>query len=192
MSTDQGAEPLAIEFANTCRARRGVPVELLTDDAALADWIRTALGRDLAGRLQPGDRERFLSVRDAVRAIATAISSEQPEPEPEVARLNAAAAAAPTWPELIGGRRIERTGAPEVNATLAALAASAIEIFGGTQRDQVRACGRWPLCVRFFVRNHPRRGYCSPQCANRARVMRHHDRHRDDADRPHESDALSR
>jgi hypothetical protein len=81
-----------------------------------------------------------------------------------VARLNAAAACAPTWPELIDGRRIERTAATEVNATLAALAASAIEVFGGQQRDQVRACGRWPLCVRFFLRNHPRRGYCSPQC----------------------------
>jgi predicted RNA-binding Zn ribbon-like protein len=180
MSTDQGAEPLAIEFANTCRARRGVPVELLVDDTTLAGWIRTALGRDLAGRLAPGDRERFLGLRDAVRAVAAAISSEQPEPGVEVAQLNAAAASAPTWPELIDGRRIERTAATEVNATLAALAASAIEVFGGQQRDQVRACGRWPLCVRFFVRNHPRRGYCSPQCANRARAMRHHDRHRDD------------
>jgi predicted RNA-binding Zn ribbon-like protein len=97
-----------------------------------------------------------------------------------VARLNAAAAAAPTWPELTDGRRIDRTGATDVNAALAALAASAIEVFGGDQRDQVRACGRWPRCVRFFVKNHPRRGYCSPECANRARAMRHHDRHRDD------------
>ena len=180
MTTYQGAEPLAIEFANTRRARRGVPVELLADDAALADWIRAALGRDLTGRLQPGDRERFVGLRDAVRAVAASISSEQPEPESEVARLNAAAASAPTWLELTDGRRIERTSATEVNATLAALAASAIEVFGGNQRDQVRACGRWPLCVLFFVRNHPRRGYCSPECANRARAMRHHDRHRDD------------
>ena len=94
---------------------------------------------------------------------------------------NAAAALAPAWPELIGGRRIERTAATEVNATLVALAASAIEVFGGQQRDQVRACGRWPLCVLFFVKNHPRRDYCSPACANRARAMRHHDRHQADS-----------
>jgi predicted RNA-binding Zn ribbon-like protein len=156
-------------------------MELLVDDTTLADWIRTALGRDLADQLAPGDRERFLSLRDAVRAVAAAISSEQPEPESDVAQLNAAAALAPAWPELIGGRRIERTAATEVNATLAALAASAIEVFGGQQREQVRACGRWPLCVLFFVKNHPRRDYCSPECANRARAMRHHDRHRDDS-----------
>lgn len=180
MSADQGAEPLAIEFANTRRARRGAPVETLSDDAALAEWIRTTLGRDLTGRLRHGDRERFLGVRDAVRAIAVAISGEQPEPEDEVNRLNAAAAAAPAWPELVEGRRIERTSAGEVDAALAALAASAIEVFGGERRNQVHACGRWPLCVQFFVKNHPRRGYCSPECANRARAMRHHDRHRDD------------
>lgn len=179
MSTEQ-AEPTAIEFANTRRARRGVPVELLPDDAALTDWIRSELGRDLAGRLRPGDRERFLAVRDAVRAIAVAVSEGEPEPENEVALLNATAAAAPSWPELADGRRIERTAAADVDAALAVLAASAIDVFGGELRDEVRACGRWPLCVRFFVKSHPRRSYCSPRCANRARAMRHHDRHRDD------------
>lgn len=179
VSIDEGAEPLAIEFANTRRAHRGAPVELLPDDPALTDWIRAALARDLTGRLRPGDHERFLGLRSAVRAVAAAISNGQQEPEDEVAQLNAAAAAAPSWHELVDGRRIERTGAAEVDVALAALAGSAIEVFGGEQRDQVRACGRWPLCVRFFVKNHPRRGYCSPQCANRARAMRHHDRHRD-------------
>jgi predicted RNA-binding Zn ribbon-like protein len=43
----------------------------------------------------------------------------------------------------------------------------------------VRICGRWPACVLFFVKNHPRRDYCSPVCGNRARVSRHYERHRE-------------
>jgi predicted RNA-binding Zn ribbon-like protein len=180
MRTDASAEPVAIEFANTRRAGRRGGVELLPDDEALTAWIRESLGPDLAGCLHPGDRDRFLALRDAVRAVAGAISNEQREPADEVARLNVTAAAAPTWHELVDGRAVQRTAAAEVDAALATLAASAIETFGGTQREQVRACGRWPLCVRFFVKNHPRRGYCSPNCANRARAMRHHDRHKDE------------
>ena len=180
MSTEASVEPVAIEFANTRRAQRRGAVELLPDDEALTAWIRRNLGRDLTDRLRPGDRDRFLVLRDAVRAVAVAISNKQEDPADEVAGLNAAAAAAPTWPELVDGRAVQCTAAAEVDATLAALAASAIEVFGGAQREQVRACGRWPLCVRFFVKSHPRRGYCSPGCANRARAMRHHDRHKDE------------
>jgi predicted RNA-binding Zn ribbon-like protein len=180
MRPDASVEPVAIEFANTRRAGRRGPVELLPDDETLTAWIRDNLGRDLAGRLRPGDRMRFLALRDAVRAVAAAISDEQQEPADEVACLNVTAAAAPTWHELVDGHAVRRTAAAEVDAALGALAVSAIEMFGGAQREQVRACGRWPLCVRFFVKNHPRRGYCSPNCANRARAMRHHDRHKDD------------
>jgi hypothetical protein len=43
-----------------------------------------------------------------------------------------------------------RTDAAEVDASLAALAGSAVEVFGVEERDQVRACRRWPLCVRFI------------------------------------------
>jgi predicted RNA-binding Zn ribbon-like protein len=181
MSSEQDAEPLAIEFANTRLDRSGGPLlELLADDVALVGWLCSALGRDLDGQLRPGDLGRFLALRDAVRVVARAVSDEQPEPAAEVALLNATAAAAPSWPELANGQRVERTAATAIEAALAELAASAIDLFGGAQRDQVRACGRWPRCVRFFVKNHPRREYCSPHCANRARAMRHYDRHRDE------------
>ena len=180
MRDDASAGPVAIEFANTRHAGHRGPAELLPDDAALTAWVRDNLGRDLAGCLHPGDLDRFRALRAAVRAVAAAISREQAEPADDVAYLNVTAAASPTWLELADGRAVRRTAAAEVDAALAAVAASAIETFGGGLREQVRACGRWPLCVCFFVKNHPRRGYCSPGCANRARAMRHHDRHKDD------------
>jgi predicted RNA-binding Zn ribbon-like protein len=35
-----------------------------------------------------------------------------------------------------------------------------------------------PNCVLFFIKDHPRREWCSPGCGNRARVAHHYDRHR--------------
>ncbi|MFH9354859.1 CGNR zinc finger domain-containing protein [Kitasatospora sp. NPDC017646] len=35
----------------------------------------------------------------------------------------------------------------------------------------LRACPG-PGCVRFFVKDHPRRGWCGPGCGNRARAGR--------------------
>ncbi|HLU55261.1 MAG TPA: CGNR zinc finger domain-containing protein [Pseudonocardia sp.] len=37
-----------------------------------------------------------------------------------------------------------------------------------------------PGCVLYFHRDHPRRGWCSAGCGNRARVARHYERHRRD------------
>jgi predicted RNA-binding Zn ribbon-like protein len=158
-------EPLAIDFANTRRASRGVPVELLPDPAALGAWLLDHLGEDLTGQLGPAVLGDFVAMRDAIPPDATAI-------------VNAAAAAAPSWPQLVDGAAVQRTQAPAVDAALAAIARSAITVFGGPDRQDVRACGRRPVCIKFFVKNHPRRGYCSPACANRARVSRHHERHK--------------
>ncbi|WP_165495117.1 CGNR zinc finger domain-containing protein, partial [Actinomadura roseirufa] len=81
------------------------------------------------------------------------------------------------WP-LDGARVLVSTPAPAADAALALVARSAITIFGGPSRTAVRACGG-PGCVLFFVKNHPRREWCSPGCGNRARVGRHYQRHRD-------------
>ncbi|HEV2635331.1 MAG TPA: ABATE domain-containing protein [Actinocrinis sp.] len=180
-STAGTGEPLAIDFANTRRAARGVPVETLPDPAALAAWLADHLGVDLAGLLGARELESFVALRDAVRDLALAANDEQTDPPGALATVNDAAAAAPTWPELVDGIAVERTEAAAVDAALATLARSAITVFGGPDRGEVRACGRRPKCVKFFVKNHPRRDYCSPACANRARVSRHHERHKGEA-----------
>ena len=164
MSTEASVGPVAIEFANTRRAGRRAIVELLPDDEALTGWIRENLGPDFTGRLRPGDRDRFLALRDAVRAVAVAISSEQQEPADEVARLNVAAAAAPTWPELVDGRAVQRTAAAEVDAALAALAASAIEAAGESVHRICRhsVSRRLPGVPVTTVRRSGTRGSCQP------------------------------
>jgi predicted RNA-binding Zn ribbon-like protein len=176
VNVKDGGEPLAIEFANTRRMARGTPVDLLSGPEAVAEWM-AGVGFDLA--LGEDDVAAFVRLRDAIREIAAALDAGEPEPGDAVATVNAAAAGAPSWPELVDGMARERTEAEPVEAALGMLARSAVEVFGGPDRDAVRICGRWPACVLFFVKNHPRRDYCSPVCGNRARVSRHYERHRE-------------
>jgi predicted RNA-binding Zn ribbon-like protein len=60
---------------------------------------------------------------------------------------------------------------------LAACAASAIELLTGPDRDALRACGA-PGCALLFLKDHPRRAWCSTACGNRARQARHYARTR--------------
>ena len=83
--------------------------------------------------------------------------------------LNAAAATAPRWPQLhyTGGAYAvsEHTRQVGADAALAAIARDAIAILGGPLRTDIRAC-QGPGCVLFFVKDHPRRQWCSAGCGN--------------------------
>lgn len=68
-------------------------------------------------------------------------------------------------------------GTPRRNALRAALARAATGFLAGRDLAALRACHA-PRCVRYFVKEHPRQEWCTPSCGNRARVARHHERHR--------------
>jgi len=69
---------------------------------------------------------------------------------------------------------VARTAHPSSTLALARLAAQAVELLA--RPSALGACVA-PGCVRYFVRDHPRRGWCSAACGNRARVARHYRRH---------------
>ena len=48
-------------------------------------------------------------------------------------------------------------------------------LFGGPDRLLIRSCPA-PGCVLYFLREHPRREWCSTTCGNRVRAARHYDR----------------
>lgn len=142
------------------------------------------------------------SLRAAVRALfAHAVRPDEPSPAdarnlmpvPEALdRLNAAAAAAPTvprldWPD--GGAPLAShhpTGAARRKDALpAVLARAVIRFLAGPDRAALRACHA-PRCVRYFIKEHPRQEWCKPSCGNRARVARHHERHRSSHPQPGE------
>ncbi|MES4906506.1 MULTISPECIES: ABATE domain-containing protein [unclassified Streptomyces] len=159
----------------------------------LADPLRDALGaEDFTADAAALDAVREL--RAAVRALfARAVRPGPPSSadahrllpeELAVARLNAAAARAPgsprlEWPE--GGPPVVRAAWPpgltDADRLVAAVARDAIGFLAGPERERLRACPA-PRCVRYFVKDHPRQEWCKPSCGNRARVARHHRRHR--------------
>jgi predicted RNA-binding Zn ribbon-like protein len=173
---------------------RGGVVDDLIDPAGLTDWVRAHPGVGPGAGGFAADEAGLAAVRDlraAVRALfARAVRPGEPSPadagrlmpvREAVERLNTAAARTPTVPVLHWDEGAEpdvRHRAVRGGGELtAALAQAAIAFLGGPERQRLRACHA-PRCVRYFLKEHPRQEWCKPSCGNRARVARHHERHR--------------
>ncbi|MFF3126407.1 CGNR zinc finger domain-containing protein [Streptomyces sp. NPDC057908] len=192
---------LALDLALTIRhdGRGGVADDLDTPHG-LTHWVherRGVLGDASGGETWAADEqslEAVRSLRAAVRALfAYAVRPGEPSPadagrllpfEEALRRLNAAAAAVPTVPRLDWAQDRDPVahdhptdGTAEGNVLPAALARAAVGFLTGPDRTALRACHA-PRCVRYFIKEHPRQEWCKPSCGNRARVARHHERHR--------------
>ncbi|NRQ38377.1 hypothetical protein HII36_42095 [Nonomuraea sp. NN258] len=172
---------LAIAFANTVRVSTG---DALAGPAGLAAWLRerrsallTELPDAALDAISEGEAAAARRVRDAVRALMGGRESA----DEHVRVLNEAVRAAPRWPELVWGdppALLSRTARPPVDAALAEVAEQAVLLLSGPDRELVRPCGA-PGCVQFFLKEHPRREWCSAGCGNRVRVARHYARSKD-------------
>ncbi|MDN0199079.1 ABATE domain-containing protein [Streptomyces sp. S.PNR 29] len=189
---------LALDLAVTIRHDgNGSVADDLTDPAGLTAWVRTHPETlPDAGRFVADDAS-LAAVRDlraAVRALfAHAVRPAEPSPAdaarllpvPEaVRRLNAAAARTPTVPVLHwtedAGPAVHRQPRDGEDDLTAALAQAVIAFLASPDRERLRACHA-PRCVRYFLKDHPRQEWCKPSCGNRARVARHHERHKKSA-----------
>ncbi len=184
---------LALDLAVTIRydGHGGVADDLATA-AGLTAWVREHPEAGADGF--EADETELAAVRDvraAVRALfARAVRPGEPSPadaarlmpvRDAVERLNIRAALAPTvpvlsWPEGADPaiRQEPVHGGAELTATLAR---AAIAFLASPDRQRLRACHA-PRCVRYFLKDHPRQEWCKPSCGNRARVARHHERHK--------------
>jgi predicted RNA-binding Zn ribbon-like protein len=201
-------QPLAVHFMNTIWADRDGVHDTLADRAGLTQWLSAAMasGAALGGPvlgaavldsavldgavLDGAVLIRFRALRDAVRLLAAEITGDARMEAGPLARdvagairtVNRSCAAAPSWSEL-GWRRSGAprrqvvTAAAPADSVLARLAEAAAELFGSGHAGELAACLA-PGCVLYFLRDHPRRQWCSDGCGNRARVARHYARHR--------------
>ncbi|MEU6805334.1 CGNR zinc finger domain-containing protein [Streptomyces neyagawaensis] len=193
---------LALDLALTVRHDGdGGVADDLAEPAGLTTWVRAhadllpgAAGLTADESALAADETALAAVRDlraAVRALfARAVSPAEPSPAAAarllplteaLERLNRAAAQAPTVPVLTWSpstdpvlRQEPATGADPLTA---ALARAAIAFLASPERQRLRACHA-PRCVRYFLKEHPRQEWCKPACGNRARVARHHERHK--------------
>jgi predicted RNA-binding Zn ribbon-like protein len=196
-------EDLPVELMNTIWADRAGVHDALDDPTGALAWLRAVESRldprpaALTGWLAD-DRPTGLAetahglraVRDALRRLAADATADPRDVATSAAgtrataleALAAASAAAPTWSALDwpdGGepvRSVHTTG-PAGRAATSMLAEQGIALFAGARRRELRACLA-PGCVLYFLREHPRRGWCSAACGNRARVARHYERRR--------------
>jgi predicted RNA-binding Zn ribbon-like protein len=177
-------EPLALELHNTIYAVRGKVVDGLAGEEGLRSWL-TAVADRLPVRAREADASRrpeFLALRSAVREALHAALAEDPVPAAALEVVNDAAARAPVSPlaTVWDGQLRRETRHHTADATdvaLATLAADAIEVLAGPDCGRLNACGA-PGCVLMFLREHPRRTWCSAACGNRARQARHYERTR--------------
>lgn len=177
-------EPLAVELHNTLYASGGNAIEGLADRTSAAAWlnaVRDRLPRDGTGR-DPG-RDELIALRQVVRDALGAAIENRPVTRATVAALNEASARAPRSPAAY----LDRNASPQAavrfhserraDILISTIAADAIELITGPARTQLRACGA-PGCVLIFLKDHPRREWCSAACGNRARQARHYQRTR--------------
>ncbi|TRO68627.1 ABATE domain-containing protein [Streptomyces sp. IB201691-2A2] len=194
MNVSIGADAhLALDLALTIRhdGHGGVADDLATAEGLTA-WVRERPETGAQGfEADDTDLAAVRDVRAAVRALfARAVRPGEPSPadaarlmpvRDAVERLNSRAALAPTVPVLSwteGADPVVRQEPTDGDAELTAtLARAAIAFLASPDRQRLRACHA-PRCVRYFLKDHPRQEWCKPSCGNRARVARHHERHK--------------
>ena len=181
-----GDEPVAIELHNTVYATSGTVVDGLADQASVKAWLEALAERLPAGgdRSQPWPTaDSLVALRDAVRVALQAAADGTAQDEAALEAINRASALAPRSP--IAARRPDGDlvaatdfhGASRADVIVGALAADAIDLLTGPRRGDLRTCHA-PGCVLMFLKDHPRREWCSNACGNRARQARHYRRAR--------------
>jgi|SRR5918995_1490158 predicted RNA-binding Zn ribbon-like protein len=170
--------PPAVDLSNTMIDSPDGPVDLLTTDEELADWIAIERGRIDAVE---SARSRLAEVRDLrseVRGLLYAHAESRPLPVAPRRRLNGLSEAAASFPMLRPSGKLEvgYTAADRFEVFAGVIARSAIKICSAGGRS-LSVC-RAPSCGMFYVPGHPRQRWCSSECGNRARVARHAERRR--------------
>jgi len=181
-------EPVPVRLMNTIWADRHGVHDALETVANLRAWLAATHPHDGEHAPDAGDLARFRALRDALRRLAALVTddtrpraaSATRDPRQAVAEVNRAATQAPAWPQLAyrdGDLRLTPAGrATPVQRAVSSIARNGIELLAGDARVDLRAC-QAPGCVLYFVKDHPRREWCSTACGNRARAARHYQRH---------------
>ena len=178
-------EPLAIELHNTLYASGGTVVDGLATEASARAWLDALADRlpsEGHGRLPT--RAELLQLRDPVREALHAVMKGDAPARSSLEIINRVSANAPRsplarWrPAAPPVADVDLHGASRAEAMLAAFAADTIELVTGPRREALRACAA-SGCTLLFLKNHPRREWCSAACGNRARQARHYARTRD-------------
>ena len=182
-------EPVPVRLMSTIWADTDGIHDDLRTQADVDQWL-DAVGLDRAGAHATEDElTAARALRDAVRRLAghltqdswAAAASAMSDLAAALVQVNQAAAKLPSPRLALRDGRLEAdtaAGPSPVTAAVAQVAGQAIELLGGADGAQLRACYAHS-CVLYFVKTHPRREWCSVACGNRVRAARHYQRVRE-------------
>ncbi|SDM83299.1 CGNR zinc finger domain-containing protein [Allokutzneria albata] len=190
MSADEIAyllpeEPLPIRLMNTIWADRHGRHDDLGTVRGLEEWLGRS-GIPAESTVDSADLAAFRRLRDALRRVAAHVTADErpvaasatKDLDTAIAELNSVAVArTPLLVRRGADLALEwTTSAQGASHALSVLGLAAARLFT-EDAEALRAC-YGPGCVLYFGKDHPRRGWCSPGCSNRARAARHYERHR--------------
>jgi predicted RNA-binding Zn ribbon-like protein len=179
-------ERAAIELHNTLHAVAGERVDGLADPASAEAFVTAVAPRLTVRDLPEGEwptATELTALRQAVREALHASVDGAAQDAATLEAINAIAVQAPTSlrAELRADGAptavVDHHGATRAQSLLAAMAIDAIELITGPDRSKLRACHA-PGCSLYYLKDHPRRQWCSNTCGNRARQARHYQRTR--------------
>jgi predicted RNA-binding Zn ribbon-like protein len=188
----------ALDFVNTEVATEGAPRDLLTDLAALTDWLvqAGALDRSAARRAamrwrgtRAGDAllAQARALRSALRRLADAAVHRRPVPRAALEAINRllARGALVTRIERGGQGFTAKSGLrlEEPADLLVPIAEAAGDLLCHADLSRIRRCAH-PACVLYFLdgtKNGTRRWCDMRTCGNRANAAAYYRRHRADA-----------
>lgn len=165
---------VSLDFVNTELVLRHARVDTLTDDEAVANWLR---GAGLAPPTDPrGLATAARGLRAAIREIATATAERRAPSEDSIAILNeflARPAAVHVLDRrgklLVASLRVMRDDAA---SCLYPIAVAAMTLFTERDHRHVKKCAN-PHCILFFydsTKSHTRRWCSMGVCGNRAKA----------------------
>ncbi|MFI0713320.1 CGNR zinc finger domain-containing protein [Streptomyces inhibens] len=171
---------VAVALANTLRRGQTGEVDHLVDARNVEGWVAEHRLATQPLRFSESDVGRLTELRAAVRELFTAAIEGSAPDSAALVTVNGATAEAPgaaqlRWhpPSL---RSEWQSAVPHtVNAVLACIASDAIDVLCGPRGTSLRQCAAHG-CIRFFLREHGRRQWCSNMCGDRVRAARHYQR----------------
>ena len=167
-----------LEFVATLAGRHREPVERLATPDDLSRWLRLS-GLVPAAPCTEKDLSQARQLREAVYRLLEAVRSDRSATSEDIDLVNAWARRAKSAPQLDASLRLYREAPNPCTASLAELAAAAVDLITSPELDRVRNCAD-PTCSLMFIdRSRPgRRRWCSMErCGNRAKTARYRRQH---------------
>jgi predicted RNA-binding Zn ribbon-like protein len=172
----------ALALVNTRLLAGGEPADLIDSAPRAGAWLAQR-GLVAAGAgIGDSDATRLRALREVIRTLFAARAAGDVPAADVVAAFNQTLALTPAvavlnWDEA-GARRDQAPLAPAPDAAdvaLTRLAADALTVLTSADGRLPAPCGAHG-CIRWFLRTHAARQWCSDRCGDRVRAARHYAR----------------